>query len=89
MVAAADLLEAEGRLLRQRSLETLALALGLILAAGMVGLGGVAALAAVYLWLAELIGRTGALALLGVVAVTFGGLIAWAILDRVRPPMNH
>ena len=55
----------------------------------MVGLGGVAALAAVYLWLADLIGRGGALAVLGIVAVTFGGLIAWAILERVRPPTNH
>ncbi len=55
----------------------------------MVGLGGIAVLAAAYLWLADFIGRDGALALLGVVAVTFGGLIAWAILERVRPPANH
>jgi len=48
-----------------------------------------AALAAVYLWLTDLIGRTATLAVLAVVAVTFGGLIAWAILERVRPPRNR
>ncbi len=83
-MALADLLEAEGRLLRRRSLETLALALLLAGAAASLGLGALALALALYLWLAPQLGAPATLALLGGVALSVGGATAWRILEHVR-----
>ncbi len=50
----------------------------------LMGSGGLLLLAALFFWLEELIGRTAALAWLGVVCLTFGGLGLWTIQRRIR-----
>lgn len=77
LVRAADLAEAEGRLLRVMTAR-LALAIGVILIAAVSGAIGVGLLlAAIYIFVAHHHGPAVGAAVTGVVALGAGGLLAW------------
>ncbi len=77
LVRAADLAEAEGRLLRVMAAR-LALAVAVILIAAVSGAIGVGLLlAAVYIFVAHHHGQAAGAAVTGILALGAGGLLAW------------
>lgn len=78
MVRAAELMEAEGRLLRAQSVRV-GLALALMLTAGMALLGAVGLfMAAIFAWLMPHLGIAGSAAICGVISLGVAGILFWA-----------
>lgn len=77
LIRAADLAEAEGRVLRRMTVRVAA-SFGLVLAAALTGVGGFGlVLASVYLLVASSFGAAAGAAVAGAVALGVGGLLAW------------
>lgn len=84
LVRAADLAEAEGRVLRMMTVRV-ALAVGLVVVAALTaGAGAGALLGGLYLALAPALGAAGAAAGTGVAALILGGSIAWTARRMAR-----
>lgn len=85
LIRAADLAEAEGRVLR-RMMVRVAVTCAFVLAAALTGVGGLAlVLASLYQWVAWYYGGAAGALAAGAAALVVGGLLAWMSRRIARP----